>query len=333
MSSPVLSEVKISLNKDDLTERIFDMINHIRQNEHIRALNDRKDARKKLNQIQPIVATCETKDCDFKACIDDVSSSGVFIKTRRHLSTGQEIAMKFSFPNAKNIIMATGEIVRASSMGFGVEFRIVFKDKNYIVQNPGQRDDARINYISPVKVEDLESGITLGARMVNYSRNGLCLETNELLHQGAEIYIGIENSPYHSPSFRSYECYRTKIIWRKKVETAFFKYGYGVRYIFASNDEISQSGDLKGRKDLRKHPRQSYSISILFATPKRLFEGLTKNISPAGVFIKTNDTLNAGQILTLAIPLNGEQKAKIKGRVVWSNQVGVGVKFLSIVKR
>jgi hypothetical protein len=39
--------------------------------------------------------------------------------------------MKFSFPKAKNTIMATGEVVRASGKGVGVEFRILFKDKNY----------------------------------------------------------------------------------------------------------------------------------------------------------------------------------------------------------
>ena len=65
-----------------------------------------------------------------------------------------------------------------------------------------------------------------GARMVNYSRTGLSFETNEHLHQGAEIYIGIENSPYASPASRSYECYRAKIIWRRELETVFFKYGY-----------------------------------------------------------------------------------------------------------
>jgi Tfp pilus assembly protein PilZ len=131
LSSPELAEVKISLNKDDLTERIFDMFNHAIQNGQIRVLDERKDVRKKLNEIKPIVAACKTKDCDFQASIDDVSSSGVFIKTRRHLSTGQEIAMKFSFPKAKNTIMATGEVVRASGKGVGVEFRILFKDKNY----------------------------------------------------------------------------------------------------------------------------------------------------------------------------------------------------------
>jgi Tfp pilus assembly protein PilZ len=105
------------------------MFNHIIQNEHIKFLDERKDARKKLNEIQPIVAVCKTKDCEFKASIDDVSSSGVFINTRRHLSTGQEIAMKFSFPKSKKIIMATGEIVRASGKGVGVKFKIFFKDK------------------------------------------------------------------------------------------------------------------------------------------------------------------------------------------------------------
>jgi hypothetical protein len=202
-----------------------------------------------------------------------------------------------------------------------------------MVQYPEQRDEARLNYKSPVKVEDLVSGVTLGARMLNYSRTGLCFETNERLPQGAEIYIGIENSPYTSTASRSYECYRAKVIWRRELETVFFKYGYGVRYIISSDEEVSQSNDLKGGKDLRKYPRQSYSIPICFATQKRLFEGLTQNISPSGVFIKTNDTPNAGKILTLFIPLKREQQAEIKGRVVWSNQAGCGVKFLRIVKK
>ena len=103
------------------------MFNHIIQNENKGIVGERKDARKKFSEHNHLVAECKTKDCDFKASIDDVSSSGVFIKTRRHLSAGQEIAMKFSFPKAKNTIMATGEIVRVSSKGVGVEFTILFK--------------------------------------------------------------------------------------------------------------------------------------------------------------------------------------------------------------
>lgn len=204
---------------------------------------------------------------------------------------------------------------------------------NKMVQNSEQRDDDRISYKSPVKVEDLESGIALGARMVNYSRTGLCFETNELLILGAEIFIGIENSPYASPPFSSYECHRAKIIWRKKLETAFFKYRYGVRYIIASDEEIQQSDYLKGKEDSRKRPRHPYSVSILFAKQKHLFEGLTKNISSTGVFIESGETLKDGQALTVAIPLKGERRAMIKGRVVWSNQMGFGVKFLRVDKK
>ncbi|MGD9044714.1 MAG: PilZ domain-containing protein [Desulfobacterales bacterium] len=201
-----------------------------------------------------------------------------------------------------------------------------------MVQVPEQRDDPRIKHKSPVKVENLVTGITLGARMINYSRTGLCFETNQHLHQGAEIYIGIENSPYASPPFSAYECYRAEIIWHRELDAAFFKNSYGVRYIFTDNEEISQTSDLSQKKDLRKHPRQSYSISLIFATQKRRFKGFTQNISPAGVFIKTNDAPHAGKILTLVIPLKGERKARIKGRVVWSNQAGCGVKFLAVVK-
>ena len=103
------------------------MFNHTFQNEHMKVAEERKDVRKKMGEIQPIVAACKTRDCEFKAPIDDVSSSGVFIKTRKRLFIGQEIAMKFSFPGAQSSILATGEIVRTSSNGVGVEFKIFFR--------------------------------------------------------------------------------------------------------------------------------------------------------------------------------------------------------------
>jgi len=202
-----------------------------------------------------------------------------------------------------------------------------------MVQNPEKRSDTRFNYKSPATVEDLESSNTIKARMVNYSKNGLCFETNGLLRLGAAVHIGIENSPFTSSSFRSYESCNAKIIWRKKLEAGLFKYGYGVRFVFADDEEISQSDDSKRRKDLRKHPRQPRSMPILFATQKRFFKGLTQNISPAGAFIKTNHTLRTGQVLSLNIPLKGGRNAMIKGSVVWSNQLGLGVKFLNIEKK
>jgi len=95
--------------------------------EQLPSLEARQDARKRFNEIQPIIAACRTMDSDFKAFIQDVSSSGAFIKTSRPLLAGQEIAMTFIFPGAGKPVMATGEIVRVSYGGVGVKFKIFFK--------------------------------------------------------------------------------------------------------------------------------------------------------------------------------------------------------------
>jgi len=103
------------------------MENYNSQNERVVNLEGRRDARKRFDEIQPVLAACQTMDSDFEAFIQDVSSSGVFIKTSRPLFTGQEIAMTFMFPKTQKPIMATGEIVRVSYRGVGVKFKIFFK--------------------------------------------------------------------------------------------------------------------------------------------------------------------------------------------------------------
>jgi len=92
-----------------------------------RDLERRKDARKKVDETQLMVANCRTMDCDFQAPIENVSSGGIFINTRQHLFAGQEIAIKFDFPDARTSIMANGEVVRTSMEGVGIRFRMFFK--------------------------------------------------------------------------------------------------------------------------------------------------------------------------------------------------------------
>ncbi len=90
-------------------------------------LERRKDARKKVDETQLMVANCRTMDCDFQAPVENISSGGIFINTRQHLFAGQEIAIKFDFPDARNTIMANGEVVRTSMDGVGIRFRIFFQ--------------------------------------------------------------------------------------------------------------------------------------------------------------------------------------------------------------
>ena len=41
---------------------------------------------------------------------------------------GQEIALTIKLPNSDEFLRATGEVVRLSAQGIGVEFKIIFND-------------------------------------------------------------------------------------------------------------------------------------------------------------------------------------------------------------
>ena len=90
------------------------------------ALYERKDSRKYFSKNQLLLANCETAEHNFNEYIQDLSSGGAFIQTDKKLTIGEEIAMTISLPNSRKSLKATGEIVRVSSKGVGVEFRIIF---------------------------------------------------------------------------------------------------------------------------------------------------------------------------------------------------------------
>ena len=93
-------------------------------------LKTRKDARLYFNKNQPVDVRCLTGRCNFEATIQDVSSSGIFISTHQDLKIGEEIAIKFTFPKSGNQVQATGEVVRTSDAGIGVEIKVYFQDKS-----------------------------------------------------------------------------------------------------------------------------------------------------------------------------------------------------------
>ncbi len=95
----------------------------------LKHLKTRKDARIYFNKNQPVTVRCLTGQCNFEATIQDVSSSGIFISTAQDLQIGEEIAIKFKFPKSGNQVQATGEVVRTSEAGIGVELKVYFQDK------------------------------------------------------------------------------------------------------------------------------------------------------------------------------------------------------------
>ncbi len=106
----------------------LNMAKKIIKNGNSKNPEERKDARKRIDEFQPVVAECRTMDSSFKASIQNVSSAGVFIKTSRKLSIVQEIAIKFTFPQTRQTIMANGRVARITHDGAGVKIKMFFKE-------------------------------------------------------------------------------------------------------------------------------------------------------------------------------------------------------------
>ncbi len=201
-----------------------------------------------------------------------------------------------------------------------------------------KRSDPRIIHKSPIKVEDIKAGKTYRARMVNYSKNGLYFETNLPLKSVTEVSIELEDPPQESSSLDLKGRYGAEIMWHIKLEDSLYNYGYGVRFIPSSGKENLQKSELKDSKytgeDLRKHPRQHYRKTVLFASQNQYYEGITNNISKGGVFIETNDKLSVGQIIRLVIPgTKIDNGVMLKSEVIHVKTEGVGVKFKSLLKK
>jgi Tfp pilus assembly protein PilZ len=65
-----------------------------------------------------------TPDRVISGYIKNISSDGMFVETREPFSVGQPITLTFKLPNSVEHIKINGEIVRVSSKGFGVKFRM-----------------------------------------------------------------------------------------------------------------------------------------------------------------------------------------------------------------
>ena len=200
-----------------------------------------------------------------------------------------------------------------------------------MIENHERRQNVRIEHTSVLRIKDLKSGKVHKARLLNYSKNGLYFETDNWLNLGEEVFIGIESSPY-SVSHDTYECLRAKIMWRKKLPTSHFEYGYGVQYSIDYDKQKSGDSTLKIVAEQRKHTRKRYVQDLLFNARNKILRGLAKNISPSGVFIETHHRLDVGCIITLVVPLKKGKTAKIKGEVIWSSPNGFGVNFITIKK-
>ena len=79
--------------------------------------------------------------------------------------------------------------------------------------------------------------------------------------------------------------------------------------------------------DQRMEKRQDSSEGIFFATRSYLYEGELKDFSRNGLFIKTDEFLAIGTIITVTDPNAEGAEKKRKGQILWRNIEGFGVEL------
>lgn len=91
-----------------------------------------------------------------------------------------------------------------------------------------QRESQRFRCTSPVMFENYLTGNYHDGRMVNYSRGGMCFEADVPPEIGAELFIGIESSPYSS----HHDVFRAKVVWIRdlSLKESYYAYGVGVNF-------------------------------------------------------------------------------------------------------
>jgi Tfp pilus assembly protein PilZ len=78
----------------------------------------------------------------------------------------------------------------------------------------------------------------------------------------------------------------------------------------------------------RTFVRKACDIPINYATRNRVYSDKIADISKNGLFIETKTPLNVGEVIMLSFNMQGyDRPFKIKGKVVHSNQRGIGVEF------
>ena len=97
-----------------------------------------------------------------------------------------------------------------------------------MVSKSEQRESQRLPLTCPVMFENYLTGNYHDGRMVNYSRGGMCFEADVAPDVGAELFIGIESSPYSS----HHDVFRAKVIWIRELplKDSYYAYGIGVKY-------------------------------------------------------------------------------------------------------
>ena len=86
-----------------------------------------------------------------------------------------------------------------------------------------KRESPRFPFSSAVMFENYRNGTCHDGRMMDHSRTGMRFETGVAPELGAEIFIGMDRSPYST----AHDVFRARVVW---LQAQPFSYCVGVKY-------------------------------------------------------------------------------------------------------
>lgn len=69
-----------------------------------------------------------TRGIAYEDFLQDISAGGVFIETHAMFTVGQSLTLTFPMPGHQHFITVTGEVVRTTGQGIGVQFDRAVQD-------------------------------------------------------------------------------------------------------------------------------------------------------------------------------------------------------------
>ncbi len=202
-----------------------------------------------------------------------------------------------------------------------------------------RRKHKRHQYEAFISHDILSQEETPAGKIYNFSKSGLYFESNDTFYPMEEIFVEIID---HPQSFDTdFELlFDVEIIWRKKLQDASFRYGYGAKFKFSNADfekKIDIATFVKPRlikpeseddPDTRGYPRRPCDKSIVFNHRNQVCRGLITDLSRSGAFIKTGSKFSLGQKIKLVITGDKDRKdLKRHGWIVRVSPEGFGISF------
>ena len=133
-----MTTFEIQPNESRITARLIELIKSMPEDEQRTLLKDLEEKpfegrRKHVRKPFLMAVDYSTQDHVYKDFIQDISTGGVFIQTHMPFSVGQEVSLTFPLPNYQKHIKVTGEVVRSTTQGVGVKFKMADQDQTAMI--------------------------------------------------------------------------------------------------------------------------------------------------------------------------------------------------------